>query len=191
MGAGVDAGGVVGGGVLGGRGSHGGSVVGACGDGGGGVAAGGCGAGALVALNVDAELGGVWGEELALCRRDGGSPEQGRRTLVLAGHIVNELDAIAGSGREAGAKLAGNGPLEAAGVGDSLSDGLADGDHVGGGSLEEEQRDGVGRRGVPGDGEGLASLDSLEGLVSDYSSSIANAARCRDCFPNVPRSKDE
>lgn len=82
--------------------------------------------------------------------------------MVLAVHVVDDLDAVAGGGGEAGAELSGRSPDEAAAVGDSLGDGLADGDDVVGGALEEKDGDGVGGVGRrPGDGEGLASLDGL------------------------------
>ena len=102
---------------------------------GGGGGARGSDAGALGALG-DAELG---------------------RVLVLAGHVVDELEAVVGG---VGLEARGRSPGECAAVGDASHDG-GDGDHVGGRAAEENKRDAVGGGWLPGDLEWLAGGDDL------------------------------
>lgn len=77
--------------------------------------------------------------------------------LVLAGNVVDELKSVVG-----GVSLEGGrrGPGEGTRVVDALSKSL-DGDNVGRGATEQEERDRVGGGWLPGDGEGLASGDNL------------------------------
>lgn len=85
--------------------------------------------------------------------------------LVLAGHIVDELDAVAG-GAGGGLEVGGRSPGQATAVGDTLSDGRTELDNVGGRALEEQHRDGVGGAWLPGDGEWLAGGDNLVLLLA-------------------------
>lgn len=59
-----------------------------------------------------------------------------------------------------GGQVRAGSPLELAGVGDLLGEGL-EGLHVGGGTAQEDQRDGTGGGGGPLDGVGLALGDDL------------------------------
>ena len=90
----------------------------------------------LLVVVRDAELGGV---------------------LVLAGLVVDELDAVA-LGALRGLKSGLGVPGVATAVLDLLGDGV-DGDEVLGGALEEDERDGALSGRLPGDGEGLADRD--------------------------------
>lgn len=88
-----------------------------------------------------------------------GDAELGR-VLVETGHVVDDLDAVAGV---AGGSLEGGSgsPGKRAAVGDALGERRAILDDVGGRALEEQDGDGVGGGGLPGDGEGLAGRDNL------------------------------
>ena len=122
---------------VGSRAGRGGAVAGGsrAGDRGGGGGGAGRGNDGAVGLG-DAELGGV---------------------LVLAGNVVDQLETVVG---DISLEGGGRSPLEGAGVGDALSKSL-DGDDVGRGATEEEERDRVGGGWLPGDGEGLAGRDNL------------------------------
>lgn len=85
--------------------------------------------------------------------------------MVLAGHVIDELDAIASSLAEARAEIRRWGPGVAAAVGNTLGDGSADLDNIGGRALEKEKRDLVGGGWLPGDGEGSARSHGLYKLV--------------------------
>lgn len=81
----------------------------------------------------------------------------------MAIDVIDELDSVA-TGAVSALEGGGRSPGVAAGVGDALNDDLVE-DGVGGGALQEEQRDLVGGVGSPGDGEGLASGDGLRELA--------------------------
>lgn len=87
-------------------------------------------------LRGDTELGGV---------------------LVLAGNVVNQLESVAG---DISLEGGGRSPGEGTRVVDALSKSL-NGNNVGGGATEQEERDRVGGGRLPGDGEGPASRDNL------------------------------
>lgn len=120
----------------GGDGRDGGVAAG--GSGGSGLGGSGLGLLRLLAGAGDAELGGV---------------------LELAGHVVDDLDAVA-VGAGGGLESRIGSPGELAGVGDGLNNGVL-GHDVDGGALEEDEGDLVGGGGGPGDLEGLASGDNL------------------------------
>ena len=102
--------------------------------------------------------------------------------LVLAGNVVDQLESVAGAVSLEGG---GRGPGEGTRVVDALSKSL-DGDNVGGGATEQQQRDCVGGGWLPGDGEGLASRDNLRSQeVSECFSEPATRAQY------IPRSRDE
>jgi hypothetical protein len=82
------------------------------------------------------------------------------RVLVLAGDVVDQLESVVGG---VGLERGGRGPGEGAGVLEALNESL-DGDNVGRGATEQEERDRVGGGWLPGDGEGLASRDNLGGV---------------------------
>lgn len=102
-------------------------------------------------------------------RRDGaailGDAELGR-VLVEAGHIVDDLNAVAGRAR-GGVEGGSRGPDKGAAVGNALSERRTELDDVGGRALEEQHRDGVGGGRLPCDGEGLAGRDDLRHVVSE------------------------
>lgn len=83
-----------------------------------------------------------------------------RGPLVLAGHVVDQLQTVA-LGTIRGGEVSRGGPAEETAVGETFSEGGAVLDDVGGGALDEEDGDGVGRGGRPLDVEGLASRDEL------------------------------
>lgn len=82
--------------------------------------------------------------------------------LVLAGYIVDDLDAVA-VGAAGGLEVRGRGPGQASAVGDALGEGRSELDDVGGWSLEEEHGDRVRGGWLPGDSELLARGDDLLG----------------------------
>jgi hypothetical protein len=124
----------------------------------------------LAVAGGDAELGGV---------------------LVLAGDIVDDLDAVS-VGAVGGLEGGGRSPGEGTAVGDTLSDGRTELDNVGGGALEEEDRDGVGGSWLPSDGELLAGGDNLVGRISFkglvWFRDAREGAKLRGA--DIPRSKD-
>lgn len=103
--------------------------------------------------------------------------------LVLASHIVDDLDAVAGRTIGEG-QVRGGSPRKAAAVGNALGKSRAKLDNVGRRALEEKDRDGVGRGGLPGDGELLTRGDNL-GRVGQFRLLWL-------CLwqTNLPRSKD-
>jgi hypothetical protein len=86
-----------------------------------------------------------------------------RGVLVVAVHVVDELDSVA-TGAVSALEGGGRSPGVAAGVVDALDDDLVE-DGVGGGALQQEQGDLVGGVGSPRDGERLASRDGLRRLA--------------------------
>lgn len=101
----------------------------------------------------DAELGGV---------------------LVLASYIIDDLDAVA-VGALSGLKGGGRSPGKATTVGNALSERGTELDDVGGGTLEEKDRDSVGGSWLPGDGKGLAGRDNLVQRTGDgVTAGVAN-----------------
>jgi len=86
------------------------------------------------------------------------------RVLVLASDIVDDLETVA-VGASGGLEVRGRRPGQASTVGDTLGERRTKLDYVGGRSLEEQDRDGVGRGWLPGDGEGLAGRDNLSGGI--------------------------
>lgn len=117
-----------------------------------------------------------------------GDAELGR-VLVLAGHVVDELDAIA-VGAGGGLKIGRGSPGQATAVGNALSKRRAELDHVGRGALEEEDRDSVGGGWLPGDGEGLAGGDDLGvRLAAVFVCFTAHALQCAQ-HRHIPRSRD-
>src|SRR5690242_3963007 len=89
--------------------------------------------------------------------------------LVLAGNVVNQLESVAGYISLEGG---GRSPGEGTRVVDALSKSL-NGNNVGGGATEQEERDRVGGGRLPGDGEGLASRDNLRRVSGWNEVSIA------------------
>lgn len=86
----------------------------------------------------------------------GGDTELGR-VLVLAGTLNNEEQTVVGG---VGLEVRARSPLELAAVGDGLGEGLQR-DDVGGGTAQENQRDGTSSGGSPLDGVGLALRNDL------------------------------
>lgn len=79
------------------------------------------------------------------------------RVLVLTGTLDNKQETVVG---DIVLELGAGGPGEATRVGDLLSQSV-DGDNVGAGSTQKDQRDRSLGGGVPSNGEGLAGLDLL------------------------------
>lgn len=200
-----------GGGLSGGVGSSGvdgrGGGVGGCGAGlvdGGRNGVSGSGGAGLVGSGGASLVDGRRGCDNAVGGGALGNAELGA-VLVLAGDVVDDLDAVAGS-VGGGLEVSGRGPDELAAVGDSLGEGRTELDDVGGGALEEQHGDGVVGGWGPGDGEWLASRHNLGVFVSQgplfwrgcamhhstrlHGGSMQGAVACAHSqSANVPRSR--
>lgn len=104
------------------------------------------------------------GGRLDVAALAGGEAELGA-VLVLAGHVVDDLETVAGVALGDG-QVGGGSPGEATAVDDALGESGTELDNVGRRALEEEDGDGVGGGGGPGDGEGLTLGDDLGERVS-------------------------
>jgi hypothetical protein len=136
---------------------------------------------------------GAGNRRKAAGRRDDSGAVASRDTklgavLVLAGYIVDDLDAVAERSAVGGREVHSGGPDEATAVGDALSERGTELDNVGRRALEQENGDGVGGGWLPCDGEGLASGDNLVGLLARCSYVwfhdnvlLARRAQCQEC----------
>jgi hypothetical protein len=86
--------------------------------------------------------------------------------LVLAGDVVDQLDAVA-AGAWGSIERGRRGPDKGAAVGDADDNGRAEGHVVLGRALAEDDGQGVGSGRGPGDGEGLARGDDLSQRAGD------------------------
>jgi len=86
--------------------------------------------------------------------------------LVLAGDVVDQLDAVA-AGAWGSIERGRRGPDKGAAVGDADDNGRAEGHVVLGRALAEDDGQGVGGGRGPGDGEGLARGDDLSQRAGD------------------------
>lgn len=88
---------------------------------------------------------------------------RGRRTLVLAGGIVDDLETVVGA---VVLEVGLGGPAESTRVGDALGDGI-EGLDVLSRATEEHERDGAGGGWGPGHVERLAGGDNLDQRTGD------------------------